>query len=244
MRGFKADMHIHACLSPCSDWEMSPKRIVEKSHQKGLDIIAICDHNSAENVGATIVAGEKRGIEVLPGMEVCSREEVHIIALFEKLEQALVMQEYVYAHLPEENQPALFGDQWVVNENDEFLRENPRLLIGATQLGLNEIVEKIHSLDGLSIASHVDRPAFGIISQLGFIPPDLKLDGIEVSRHITPEEAREKIAGIGNLPCVTSTDAHYLDDIGGVWTTFKLAEPTIKEIRLAFKNEKGRSIEV
>lgn len=244
MRGFRADMHIHTCLSPCSDWEMSPKRIVERSHQKGLDIIAICDHNSAENVGAAIVAGEKRGIEVLPGMEVCSREEVHIVALFEKLEQALAMQEYIYAHLPEENQPELFGDQWVVNENDEFLRENPRLLIGATQLGLNKIVEKIHFLDGLSIASHVDRPAFGIISQLGFIPPDLKLDGIEVSRHTSPKEAREKIAGIGDFPCVTSTDAHYLDDIGGAWTTFNLAEPTIKEIRLAFKNEKGRRIEV
>ena len=243
MKGFSADLHIHTCLSPCSDPEMTPKRIVERSLQEKLDIIAVCDHNSAENAGATMAAGKKQGVEVLPGMEICSREEVHIVALFEKLEEALKMQEYVYAHLTEENRPEVFGDQWVLSEDDELVGENPRLLIGAAQLSLEDIVDRIHSLHGLGVASHVDRPAFGIINQLGFIPPDLDLDGVELSRHISREEALEKIPGIGSLPCISSTDAHYLDDIGKASTTFHLAEPTVAEIRLAFRNEAGRSIE-
>jgi len=223
---------------------MSPKRIINKSREKGLDIIAICDHNTAENVEATICAGQKKGIFVFPGMEICSREEVHIVALFDKPEQALAMQEYVYAHLEGKNKPEVFGDQIVVNEKDEVLEENHRLLIGATKLGLHEIVEKIHLLKGLGIASHVDRPAFGIVSQLGFIPPDLKLDGIEISYRISLKEAREKIPEIKNLPCVTSSDAHFQDDIGKAWTVFKLAVPNIEEIRLAFQGADGRGIEV
>ena len=163
-------MHIHSCLSPCGDWEMSPKRIVQQSLEVGLDLIAICDHNTAENVGVAMCEGEKQGVHVLPGMEVCSKEEVHILALFEKLAQALEMQEYVYANLPGENNPDVFGCQVVANENDEVLGENPRLLIGATRLGLHGIVEKIHLLGGLSLCSHVDRPAYGVINQLGFIP--------------------------------------------------------------------------
>ena len=244
LKRFKADMHIHSCLSPCGDWGMSPKRIVEKSLEKGLDIIAICDHNTAENAEATMRAGEKKGVYVLPGMEVCSREEVHIVALFDRLEQAMAMQEYVYAQLEGENQPEVFGDQVIVDENDEVLDENHRLLIGATRLGLHEIVEKIHFLRGLSIASHVDRPAFGIISQLGFIPPDLKLDGIEVSYHMSLKEAPEKIPESKNLPCVTSSDAHFQDDIGKVWTVFRLAAATLEEIHLAFQGKGGRRIEV
>ncbi len=235
-------MHIHSCLSPCADWQMSPKRIVERSCDVGLDIIAICDHNSIENAAAAIVAAETKDLAVLPGLEICSREEVHIVTIFKDLEQAETMQAYVYAHLTEENQPKVFGDQWVVNEKDEFLGDNPRLLIGATQLGVEQIVEKTQAIGGLSIASHVDRPAFGIISQLGFIPPDLALDGIEVSRRTTPTQAKETIPGIKDFPCVTSSDAHFLDDIGSAYTRFEMASPALAEIALALKGEEGRQL--
>lgn len=243
LKRFRADMHIHSCLSPCGDWGMSPKKIVEKSREKGLDIIAICDHNTSENVEATIRAGQKKGVHVFPGMEICSREEVHVVALFGEPEQAFKMQEYVYAHLQGENQPKLFGDQMVVNEKDEVLKENHRLLIGATRLSLHEIVEKIHALKGLSIAAHVDRPAFGIISQLGLIPPDLRLDGIEVSSHVPLKDAPKKIPEIKKFPCVTSSDAHFQNDIGKVWTVFKMAAATLEEIHLAFQGKDGRGIE-
>lgn len=243
LKYFSADLHIHTCLSPCSDWEMSPKKIVTKSIDKKLDIIAICDHNSAENVQAALSLGEKLGLCVLPGMEICSREEVHILGLFGAVEQALAMQEFVYAHLPGENQAELFGYQVIVNEKDEIRGEVSRLLIGASRLSLQDIAVKIHALGGLSIASHVDRPSFGIIGQLGFIPTDLAIDGLEVSYRIPLNEVREKIPGVMNFPCISSSDAHFPDDIGKVKTVFALAAPTLEEIRLALKDKDGRRIE-
>ena len=243
LKNFSADLHIHTCLSPCSDWEMSPKKIVAKSIEKQLDIIAICDHNSAENVQAVKRLGEKLGLCVLPGMEICSREEVHMLGIFNTVEQAQAMQEFVYAHLPGENQAEVFGYQVIANEKDEVCGEVSRLLIGASRLSLQDIVVKIHKLGGLSIASHVDRPSYGIIGQLGFIPEDLSLDGLEVSYRVALNEVRKKVPGVLNFPCIASSDAHFPDDIGKVKTVFTLAAPTFEEIRLALKGQDGRKIE-
>lgn len=242
LKKFRADLHMHSCLSPCSDWAMSPKKIIQKSREVGLDLIALCDHNSAENAGAAMREGNKQGLPVLPGLEICSREEVHILALFEALDPALEMQAYVYANLPGENNSEVFGFQVIANEEDEVMGENPRLLIGATRLGLHDIVEKTHVLGGISIASHVDRPAYGIINQLGFIPEDLNLDGLEVSSRIKLAEAAQTIPGIGNYSCVTASDAHYPNDIGKAFTVFQLAGPTLAEIRLALAKKDGRRI--
>ncbi len=241
---YKADMHIHSCLSPCGDLGMSPKTIVAKSREAGLDIIAVCDHNSSENVEATMRAGRMAGVNVLPGMEICSKEEVHVLALFGKLENALSMQAVVYAHLPGENDINLWGDQIIVNEKDEVMGENPHLLIGATELGLSDIVTHVHQLEGVCIASHIDRPAFGIISNLGFVPKQLGLDGVEVSWRMPIQKARETFPGIEDFSCITSSDAHYLEDIGKVWTGFILEAPTFEEIRLALTDKAGRRIEV
>ena len=153
LKNYKVDLHIHSCLSPCGDWDMSPRRIVQQSLEVGLDLIAICDHNTVENAGAAVREGRKKGLPVLPGMEVCSREEVHMLAIFGELSQALSMQSYVYAHLPGENKPGIFGCQVVANEDDEVLGENPRLLIGATRLGLHDIASKTHLLGGSASAA-------------------------------------------------------------------------------------------
>lgn len=242
LKQFKADLHIHSCLSPCGDWDMGPSRIVQQSLDVGLDLIAICDHNTVENAEVAMREGQKLGVHVLPGMEVCSKEEVHILALFEEIDSARNMQSYVYANLPGANKPEVFGCQVVANENDEVLGENPRLLIGATQLGLHDIVDKTHALGGLSLSCHVDRPAYGIINQLGFIPADLPLDGVEVSRHVKLANARRSIAGIENFSCITNSDAHFLEDIGQVHTVFQMAEPTIAEIRKSLLQQEGRRI--
>lgn len=244
MKKFKADLHIHSCLSPCSDWSMSPRKIIQQSKDIGLDLIAICDHNSAENAGAAMREGERLGVRVLPGMEICSREEVHILALFDALAPTLEMQAYVYDHLAGQNNSKVFGFQVIANEEDEVIGENPRLLIGATGLSLHDIVDKTHMLGGISISCHVDRPGFGILNQLGFIPDDLELDGLEVSYHIGIAEAVETIAGIGNFSCITASDAHYLNDIGKACTTFQMAGPTLDEIRLALAKKDGRRIVV
>jgi PHP family Zn ribbon phosphoesterase len=242
LRRFKADLHIHSCLSPCCDLDMSPRAIVERSLERELDMIALCDHNSAENVGAAMRAGAKRGLYVLPGLEISSQEEVHTLAIFDEEAQALSMQAMVYAHLKGTNRPELFGDQLVVNEFDEVDGFNDRLLIGAVQLRLHDVVKEVHRLGGISIASHVDRPSYSILSQLGFIPKDLALDGVEVSRHVDPRSARTTVPGIGSWPLVASSDAHFLDDIGMPTTLFHLEAPTLNELRLALAGKAGRGV--
>lgn len=241
---YRADLHIHTCLSPCGDWGMSPRDIVAKSCEIGLHIIAICDHNSMENAGAAIAAGKAAGLRVIPGMEICSREEVHVLGLFENLAQARQMQETVYAHLPGKNDPDLWGEQVVANEKNEVVCENDRLLIGATTLYLDAIVDAVHALGGLCIASHVDRPSYSVISNLGFVPPDVEFDALEVSSRVPLYEAYQQIQGIDRFPCITSSDAHFLKDVGRVWTTFLLDAPVFEEIRRALQGFGGRRIEV
>ncbi len=236
----KADLHIHTCLSPCGDLDMTPKAIVENSLEKGLDLIAVCDHNSAENAEATIRMGLKKGLKVLPGLEVCSREEVHSLAIFESADQALKMQEIVYSHLKGTNRPEFFGDQVVANEFDEVEGFNDHLLIGASGLGLLEVIDNVHKLGGISIASHVDRPSFSVMSQLGFIPKDLPLDGIEISQITKFEE----ISAMTDLPVMTFSDAHFIKDIGRVHTEFYVETASLGEIKMALKGESGRKIGV
>lgn len=243
LKEFKADLHIHTCLSPCGDLKMSPRAIVDQAEKKGLDIIGICDHNSAENIKVTMKVASGKRVDVLAGMEVTSAEEAHLVALFDRAEQALELQEVVYASLlPGENDEKVFGYQVVVNELDEVEELNKRLLIGATTLTLDKFVEIIHSLGGLAIASHIDKESFSIIGQLGMIPEGLKLDALEVSPQLTREEARAKFSQYSDFPLVGSSDAHFLEDVGNNPTTFLLKEAKIGEIRKAFGNVDGRRI--
>lgn len=240
LKPFKADLHVHTCLSPCTELDMSPKEIVNRAKMKEIDIIGICDHNSSENSQAVIEVGKKMNICVIPGMEVASQEEVHVLALFDEAENALKLQEYVYKNLPGENDEDTFGMQVIVNENDEVLGYNKKLLIGATTVPLEEVIRIIHSFDGIAVASHIDRESFSIISQLGFIPEGLELDALEISPHITFEEAKKRFKN--NYPITCSSDAHYPDDIGKGSTSFLLKEGTITEIKKALKNEDGRKL--
>ena len=243
LKKFRADLHIHTILSPCTELtEMSPHAIVERARHADLNIIAICDHNSCENVAATRKASLNTDLVVLAGIEIASKEEVHTLGLFDKEEEMLKVQEVVYDNLPGENDEETFGYQVVANEKDEVLGYNKRLLIGATTLSLEEIVDLIHSFNGLAIASHIDREAFSIIGQLGFIPKGLALDGLEISPRIGIKEAREKFPQIGDYPRITSSDAHSLGDIGKVSTTFVMERATIAEMKLALTGSMGRRI--
>jgi PHP family Zn ribbon phosphoesterase len=241
LKRFKADLHMHTCLSPCSELDMTPSAIVRTAIEKGIDIIAVTDHNSAENVTAAQKAAVEARITVLAGMEMASSEEAHILALFNGVEGVMQLQDIVYKNLlPGENDEKLFGEQIVVNEKDEVLDFNKRLLIGATSLSAHDIVHIVHSLGGLSIASHVDRDAFSIISQLGFIPPDLEFDALEISDR---EKAGPLLIQYNTYPFITSSDAHDIKDIGKRTTVFFMKGPTIEEMRLAFKNIDGRKVE-
>lgn len=242
LRTFKADLHIHTCLSPCADLSMSPRAIVSRATERGLDVIGISDHNSCENATAVMKAARDTSLRVLPGMEVTSREEVHILAVFDNVERALRLQEIVYGHLPGENNAEAFGLQVVVNEDHDVLGFNRRFLAGATELAVEQVVETICGLEGLAIASHVDREAFGIIAQLGFIPVELDLDALEMSPNISLAEAGRRFPQYAGFPFVRSSDAHFVDDIGKTWTSFLLSEPTTQEIKKALHGECGRRV--
>jgi len=221
---------------------MSPAAIVREAVKKGIDLIAICDHNSSENSGAVIKASEGERLTVLPGIEVTSKEEVHVCALFDHVDNALELQALIYNNLEGENDDKVFGMQVVVNAEGEVLDFNRRLLIGATNLSVEKIVDSIHSLRGLAIAAHIDREGFGIIGQLGFIPPELEFDALEISPRMQLEEARERFSEYKKCPFLCSSDAHYLNDIGKGITPFLLEEASLKELRMALRGEGNRRI--
>jgi len=240
LRKVKADLHIHTCLSPCGDLEMSPQNIVTQAKTKDIDVLGICDHNSAENVLALRKAAKKVKIHVLPGIEVTTQEEVHVLALFNNISSVSKLQKKIYQNLPGENDDKTFGLQVAVNELGEVLHFNKHLLIGATVIPLEEVIKLIHSLEGLAIASHIDRQAFSLISQLGFIPDTIELDALEVSPLLSLSEAKKRYKP--ELPLVCFSDAHFLSQIGQCCTLFYIEKISIKEIKKAFLNQGGRKI--
>jgi 3',5'-nucleoside bisphosphate phosphatase len=221
---------------------MTPKAIVRTAVERELDVIAICDHNSTRNAAATVRSAKDSGLTVIPGIEITSSEEVHILGLFQSDKEAESVQEEIYARLIGENQAEIFGYQIVVDENDEVEDLDKRLLIGATTLNCERVVKLIHDFGGLAIASHVDRQGFGIFSQLGFIPAGLKLDGLEISKRTDGGTIRERYPQCRDYSLITSSDAHYLHDIGTAVTVAKMAEPTLEELSKALKNLDGREI--
>lgn len=242
LKRFSGDLHIHTCLSPCADDGMLPTAIVREARRKRVDLIGICDHNSMENVEAVMKAGVRENLRVLGGMEITSKEEVHILAFCEELAELETMQKTVYEHLKGENDESRFGAQNVVNEFDARSGSNRKLLIGATDLDVGAVVDLIRNAGGLAIASHIDRESFSIMSQLGFIPETLGLDGLEVSPLTTAPEARQRFPDIVKYPILRSSDAHFLDDIGRQTTVFLMKDTGFAEIRRALAGSDGRKI--
>ncbi len=237
MRKVRADLHLHTCLSPCADAQMQATAMVRQAKKVGLDMIGICDHNSAENVAAVMRAGIREGLTVIPGMEITSSEEVHILGLFNSEQNVLRLQSLVYENLPGENREEAFGPQTVIDEWDRVVGTNIKLLIGATTLTLEQIVDAIHEEAGLAIASHVDRERFSLIGQLGFIPKGLRLDAVEVSR--PPSTGQEY-----DYPVLVSSDAHFLEDIGSTYADLEIEDMCIEEISKALRSQMGRRIVV
>ena len=226
----KADLHIHSCLSPCGSLEMSPKAIAERGVELGLDMMAITDHNTALNCPAFEINCRNNGIVPVFGIEVTSKEEAHIIALFESLEKVLNFSSFIYELLPDvENNPEILGDQIIVNEHEEILGEVEKYLGNATELTIDNIRDEIKKRDGLFIPAHIDKPVFSIPSQLGFLPPDL-YDAVEV---FTPENASMFSS---KYTVISNSDAHYLDDIGKKNLQLEIEKRGFEELKMRLKS--------
>lgn len=244
MRKFRAELHVHTVLSPCAELEMLPPFIVQEALDLGIQIIAITDHNATANIAAVQQAAQGTGLIVLPGMEVQTREEVHSLCLFDQLEQADRWQRIVDASLPDlENDAEHFGDQLVVDREGEFVRRETRLLINSCSLTIEEAYNAVTSLGGLFIPAHVDRKAYGLLKNLGFVPQDIPFEALELSRHLKLREAPETHPQLQGYTFIQSGDAHRLDELIGV-NEFTLETPSIDEIRMALKGQEGRSLRV
>jgi hypothetical protein len=223
---------------------MIPPLIVAQALGLGIRLIAITDHNASSNVDAVIKAAANTDLIVLPGLEIQTREDVHSLCIFDNLEQLQTFQNLVDITLPDlQNNPIFFGPQYIVDPSGEFVREEKRLLLTSSSLSLEDACSLVLNLGGLFIPAHVNRHANGLIANLGFIPPGLKASAIEISKHITPQNALQQFPQIGLFPLIQSGDVHRLDEFLAPNYIY-VESPTISEIKLAFTNQAGRSLEI
>jgi 3',5'-nucleoside bisphosphate phosphatase len=243
-RYLMADLHLHTVLSACAEVEMIPPLIVRRARELGLELLAVTDHNAARNVAAVMEAAAGSGITVLPGMEVQSREEVHLVCLFDTLEQVLDWQEQVFAALPDrENDEAFFGAQYVVDAEGEYLETEERLLSISTALSVEQVVTGVRERGGMVLAAHVDRPSYSLVANLGFVPPGLEIAGIELSRRAEPAVALQRLPQLAGYGCVVSGDAHRLEEMTAR-TMFKVMEPVVAELVKALAGREDRRVEI
>lgn len=242
MKKYRADLHVHTVLSPCADVEMIPPLIVQKALERQIDLIAITDHNASANVIAVQQAAKGTCLTVLPGMEVQSREDVHLLTIFETLDALETWQTEVDRSLPDlANQPEFFGEQFVVDKTGEFLRSEPRLLLTSTSFSIDEIFERVKALEGIVIPAHVERFGFGLLPTLGLISENWHLFALEISRHTPLKKALAAFPALSIYPLIQNGDVHRLDDFLGK-TVFTLAAPTLIELCMAFKGIDGRDV--
>jgi len=245
LKDFWADLHIHTALSPCAEEDMTPQGIINRAEALGIKLIAVTDHNSAENAASLVNASENSKVLVLPGMEVQTREEVHLICLFEIIEQALAWQEKVYAHLPKAiNNERILGRQWLFDSSDRRVGLVDRLLLTSTSLSLEEVIGGVSKIGGICIPAHVDRPSYSLISNLGFIPQNLQIAALELSPKCRPDTFRKLHPEAAGINVVICSDAHWLDAMGPPQTCFRLRELTWQEIELALAGTEGREVVV
>ncbi len=245
MKTFRVDLHTHTVLSPCGNLEMSPVNIVKKAKEREIDILGISDHNSTLHAPLIKELAAKEGIVVMMGAEVTTKEEVHCLCFFETEEKLALFQTYLEAYLPHiPNDNDIFGYQVVVNEEEEIVDEVEWLLISAISQSIDQLEKKVHELDGLFIPAHINKMQNSVISQLGFVPFDLKVDALEITRHISKELFLEKNAYLKGKTFIKSSDAHCIDLVGEVYTKFQMMEASFKEVKMALRNEEGRFVDL
>lgn len=243
METVRADLHIHTVLSPCGDLDMSPRAIVEMALKKNLGIIGITDHNSMLQVEMVESVAAGKGIFVMGGVEITTKEEVHCLAFFPDRDRRSCFQEYLNYHLPFiRNNESAFGYQVLADENDNILGYEHRLLITALRSGINEIEKEVHRLGGIFIPAHIDRPVNSIFSQLGFIPSGLLVEALEMTCFTTVHEVKSRFGLSNHFTLLQNSDAHYPEDIGKGYSLFTIENCSFDEIRMALAGKEGRTV--
>ena len=209
------DFHIHSALSPCGDADMTPNNIVNMAKICGLDAIAVSDHNSIKNVPAVMEVGKNLGIDVIPAMEVETEESVHILTLYPSLSAAEEVANAVYAALPDiKNRPDIFGQQIIMDSNDNITGFEERLLISPCSISINSLFDMVTAVGGLFVPAHIDRHSYSILTTLGFMPQDLDIKMIEISKNTTDVSSYlESRPELSMYKLLRNSDAHYLENI-------------------------------
>lgn len=209
------DFHLHSCLSPCGDKDMTPYNLVNMAKVMGLDVIALTDHNTARNTPAAVRAGEEAGVLVLPGMELCVSEEAHVVCLFGTVGRALDFSDYVEERLPDiPNRPEIFGEQVLMDPYDRVAGRYDRLLLTAAAISVEEIHRLVTRCGGICFPAHIDRDSYSVLSTLGAFSAGWGFTAAELTRHADVQEYRARYPELDGCTILRSSDAHYLEDIG------------------------------
>ncbi len=245
MQQFRADLHIHTVLSPCADLDMSPENIVAQAKKQKLDIIGITDHNSTRNFEAVSKVASRENIFVLPGCEINTFEEIHVLVFFPDTKAMNDFQQYIDRHLPPiANHPRMLGYQVLVDEHSNITGYEEKYLGSALAVGIDEVELKVHELSGIFIPAHVDRHVTSIYSQLGFIPKSLQFEALQISKKVNETDIRAKYSISDEISVVKFSDAHYPENVGEVCTIFEMQEISFSEIKKALLKIENRSTKI
>lgn len=224
------DLHVHSCLTPYAADYMTPKFIADECALEGYDIIAVTDYNSCGNSAAFQAAAEAKGILAIPGMELCLREDAHVICLFPSLEKALEFSDLVRGKLPHlENNPAIFGPQILMDEQDNTVGEETAFLVGSCDIGVYEIVDLVNQYGGVVYPAHLELHAYSVLSNLGLWDPAMNFHLVEVTPDC-PEEFFDAVPFLSGVRHITGSNARTVEEIPPVSQTMELPERTAQAV--------------
>lgn len=228
------DLHLHSCLSPCGDDDMTPADIVGMAALKELDVIALTDHNSCKNCRAFLHAAKEYGIIGIPGMELTTQEEVHVLCLFPTLETALAFDRLVEVRLVAiPNRPEIFGKQQIIDEAEQVIGTVDNLLINSTLIGFDEVYELVKEYQGIMIPAHIDKTANSLLSNLGFVPPDSRFSCFELKDMKNLHRLQAANPYLKTCRVITNSDAHYLEQINEAENSLHVEERSVEAVLAA-----------
>lgn len=237
------DLHLHSCLSPCGDRDMTPNNIAGMAKLCGLQIIALTDHNTCKNCRAAIEAGRKQGVCVVPGMELCTAEEIHVVCLFPTLQSALSFDGAVYPHLMDiKNRADIYGQQLMLDENDEPAGIEEKLLITAADIPLYGLSQFVAGFGGVCFPAHIDRDSYSVLSVLGEIPPEERFSAIEITANGDVDALKKQHPALSEMILLKDSDAHYLENMQEASSFLELPELSAQCLVRALRDNKTKWI--